>query len=398
MAECEQAIERAAEIAAAPGQSALHLGDRLRTAASRLLDHGDRAGAEALLHRAGSDAATPASRSSDGRGALPRLLRADGSTTARPRPRAPCWEAIEAGVPRGSISAVDHLRGGARRRSRDRPPAACEPARGRLRRVAPSPTATCLTALCCWRSLRRSPATVRRASTAASAARAAAPLSDSDHADDVHRVQRPSGTSAVLELLAEDIEAAVGELRACGRAGRRPRTVVWPRMARVDLAIALHRRGDPGDSEEARAVLAEGERSPSATAMRWVESQAALARAELDGRRSRRFASPPPSARPVRALTARGGRRALAAMVRGQDDEALERRFSDPRRQRALLRAMARGFQPAHCRRLLRRDRLRARALCDRGATRCPLALGDRGGLRRRVTHGCSSPHRSMPR
>jgi tetratricopeptide (TPR) repeat protein len=52
--------------------------------------------------------------------------------------------------------------------------------------------------------------------------------------------------------------------------------------------------------------------------------------------------------RPIRALTARTGRRALAAMVRGQDDETLERRFSEPRRQRALLRASARGFQPAH--------------------------------------------------
>jgi hypothetical protein len=29
------------------------------------------------------------------------------------------------------------------------------------------------------------------------------------------------------------------------------------------------------------------------------------------------------------------------------DDEALERRFAEPRRQRALLRAQARGFQPA---------------------------------------------------
>ena len=35
-------------------------------------------------------------------------------------------------------------------------------------------------------------------------------------------------------------------------------------------------------------------------------------------------------------------------MVRGQDDESLERRFAEPRRQRALLRATARGFQPAH--------------------------------------------------
>jgi hypothetical protein len=82
--------------------------------------------------------------------------------------------------------------------------------------------------------------------------------------------------------------------------------------------------------------------------MRWVHEQVAIARAELEGHPA---PAPTPAgahARPVRALAARTGRRALAAMVRGQSDEALERRFSDPRRQRALLRATARGFQPAH--------------------------------------------------
>jgi hypothetical protein len=34
-------------------------------------------------------------------------------------------------------------------------------------------------------------------------------------------------------------------------------------------------------------------------------------------------------------------------MARGLDDADLERRFAEPRRQRALLKAMARGFQPA---------------------------------------------------
>ena len=34
-------------------------------------------------------------------------------------------------------------------------------------------------------------------------------------------------------------------------------------------------------------------------------------------------------------------------MARGLDDAELERRFAEPRRQRALVRAMARGFQPA---------------------------------------------------
>jgi len=68
-------------------------------------------------------------------------------------------------------------------------------------------------------------------------------------------------------------------------------------------------------------------------------------------------------------------------MVRGQDDDALERCFSEPRRQRALiarggarLSAGARGRVPRH-------DRLRARALGGRAAAWGPLAVGDRGGL-----------------
>jgi hypothetical protein len=50
----------------------------------------------------------------------------------------------------------------------------------------------------------------------------------------------------------------------------------------------------------------------------------------------------------VRALASRTGRRALAAFIGDQDDEALEQRFAQPRRQRALLRGMVRGFQPAY--------------------------------------------------
>jgi hypothetical protein len=34
-------------------------------------------------------------------------------------------------------------------------------------------------------------------------------------------------------------------------------------------------------------------------------------------------------------------------MVRDLDDREIERRYAEPRRQRALIRAMARGFQPA---------------------------------------------------
>jgi hypothetical protein len=151
-----------------------------------------------------------------------------------------------------------------------------------------------------------------------------------------------------LDLLAGRPEAGVGELReAVDRADALD--LVWlTAWARVDLAIALHRRNSPGDREEARAVLAEGETIAERYGMLWVVNQAALARAELDGLKLPALTTTTEHARPIRALTARTGRRALAAMVRGQDDETLERRFSEPRRQRALLRAMARGFQPAH--------------------------------------------------
>ncbi len=151
-----------------------------------------------------------------------------------------------------------------------------------------------------------------------------------------------------LEMLAGSPDTAVGELRAAvARADALGLT--WLRgWARIDLALALHRSHTRGGGDEARAALAEGDQIAADHHMRWIQDQAAVARAELEGR------PPPPRiavqerTRPIRAMTARTGRRALAAMVRGHDDEALERRFADPRRQRALLRATARGFQPAH--------------------------------------------------
>jgi hypothetical protein len=151
-----------------------------------------------------------------------------------------------------------------------------------------------------------------------------------------------------LELLAGALDAAVGELRA---AVARADALDFPWLsgwARVDLALALYRRGEAGDGEEARGILAEGEQIAERYTVGWVQKQAAIARAELEGRPIPTAAAAEAHTRPIRALAARTGRRALAAMVHGQDDEALERRFSEPRRQRALLRAAARGFQPAH--------------------------------------------------
>ena len=150
-----------------------------------------------------------------------------------------------------------------------------------------------------------------------------------------------------LELLAGRPEAAVGELRETVAQADELDLSVWTAWARVDLATALHRRGGRGDPEEALAALGEGESIAERDGIAWVTDRAAVARAELEGRPP---PAPTPSAersRPIRALAARTGRRTLAATVRGLDDEALERRFAEPRRQRALLRAMARGFQPA---------------------------------------------------
>lgn len=147
-----------------------------------------------------------------------------------------------------------------------------------------------------------------------------------------------------LELLADRPAAAVAELRdASVRADSHE--IVWAScMARVDLARALHR---DGDSAQAAVTLAESEELAERYGIGWARRGLAEVQAELEGREPERTALPQVRQRPVRALAARGGRQALAAMAKGLDDEALERRFAEPRRQRALVKALARGFQPA---------------------------------------------------
>lgn len=151
-----------------------------------------------------------------------------------------------------------------------------------------------------------------------------------------------------LELLAGAPAAAVDELQSAVAKADALRSAWLASSARIDLAVALHRRDDPGDPAQAQEALEEGEAIAERHQMRWVTDQAEKARAELDGLESPTFTPAIEYTRPIRALTARTGRRALATMVRGLEDEALERRFAEPRRQRGLLRAMARGFQPAH--------------------------------------------------
>jgi class 3 adenylate cyclase len=156
--------------------------------------------------------------------------------------------------------------------------------------------------------------------------------------------QLPSWHIGRLELLAGRVEEASERLRAAVADADRME-LIWSRASvRVDLASALHRRGEEA---EARGVLAECDELIERYGIGGAAGAAAKARAELDGRPLETVAPPKQPSRPIRALATRGGRRALSTMARGLDDAELERRFAEPRRQRALLQASARGFQPA---------------------------------------------------
>jgi class 3 adenylate cyclase len=344
IAECERAIERMAQIAERLGSPRFTWEVDLNRG-HRLLDHGDREGGEALVRRAG---ATVRRLRPDIHIAvelttllLTALIYDSETSTARD-----VYEAMEAVGPSGFLSAsatsaaaIDGDHDTARRRMAS----LLAGDLAALRRPdIQLPAALCVLALAATLSGDR--AAGERLRPLLEPLRPylvqAAPGIAFGHTAEWH-IGR-------LELLVGRPEVAVGELRtAVARADALD--LAWlTGWTRVDLAIALHRRDGPGDRVQARAVLADGESLAERYGMRWVVDQAAVARAELEGRE---LPSPTPTAehtRPIRALTARTGRRALAAMVRGQDDEALERRFAEPRRQRALLRAMARGFQPAH--------------------------------------------------
>jgi tetratricopeptide (TPR) repeat protein len=344
MTECDRAIERAAEIAERLGSPRFSWEIDVNRG-FRLSGLGDRAGAEALLHRAG---------------ATLRRLRPDlhmivellALTTIRWLYEGDTafargvWDAFEAATPIGvasagitAFAALDGDHETARRRLASTHAHGLE----ELRRVdGHVPWGVCQLALAATLSGDRAAgARLRPLLEPLRPYVVFAPPA-------IFESQIAEWHIGRLETLAGAHEAAVGELRAAvTRADALD--LVWPSAwARVDLAVALHRRGDPGDREQAQTALAEGEEIAERYAMGWVQKQAALARAELEGH-AQPFTVPAGGrVRPVRALAARTGRRALAAMVRGHDDEALERRFAEPRRQRALLRGAARGFQPAH--------------------------------------------------
>jgi len=344
MAECDRAIEHAAEIAERLGSPRFSWEvDTYR--AFRLIDLGDRAGAEALLRVAGATLRRlrPDIHMTVELLTLLRIKWIYDGDVATARAAA---EASEAGVGLGVLSAVitayaaldgDHET--ARRRL------ASEHAGGfeELRRPDTQvPVGLCLLALAATLSGDRAAGERLR------------PLFEPLRgyvmclAPAIYFGYIAEWLVGRLEMLAGSYDAAVDELRAAVARADALRLTWLRAWARVDLALALHRRGGDGDGEEARAALAESDEISERHAMRWVHSQATVARAELEGRLAPRTTLANERTRPIRALTARTGRRALAAMVRGHDDEVLERRFSDPRRQRALLRAAARSFQPAY--------------------------------------------------
>jgi class 3 adenylate cyclase/tetratricopeptide (TPR) repeat protein len=156
--------------------------------------------------------------------------------------------------------------------------------------------------------------------------------------------QLPEWHIGRLELLADRPGVAVPELRTAVERADAYEIVGAAGLARADLAVALHRHGH---ANEAAEVLAEAESLAERYGVDWALRAAAEARAEIEGREPMAKTPAAKRSRPIRALASRGGRHALAAMVGGLDDMDLENRFADPRRQRRLLKALARGFQPS---------------------------------------------------
>ncbi len=150
-----------------------------------------------------------------------------------------------------------------------------------------------------------------------------------------------------IELLAGRYDAAVEELRPSVTRADELGMAWATAWTRVDLARALHRRGDPGDLAEAESSLAEAIALAERYGLRWASRCAAEARAEMEGRALPAVGRDGARTRPIRALATRGGQRALAALVGSLDDAELERRYAQPRRQRTLLKGTTRLFQPA---------------------------------------------------
>jgi class 3 adenylate cyclase/tetratricopeptide (TPR) repeat protein len=338
--ECEQSIERAGEIAMRLGSPRFSWEVDLARG-MRLIDRGDRAGADMLIRRAGS---------------VLRRLRPDIHVVAELLLRTLAeWiyddetatgratiEAMEAVMPRGLNSALASFSAAV--------DGDLETARDRMRALLGDD----------FERLRRPDGHVPM--TLSVLAFTATLVGDREAGERLRPLLEPlrsyliSGPPLIafgqltewhigrLELLAGRPEAAVEELRSALARSEGMAVVPSSVGVRMDLVVALHRCGDRDGAETA---LAEGEAIIERYGLRGTARFAVEARAELEGRKEPAAKPATQRTRPIRALASRSGRRALSALVRGLGDAELERRFAEPGRQRALLKAMARGFQPA---------------------------------------------------
>lgn len=338
--ECDQAIERAAEIAARLG-SPRFVWEVAFNRSMRLFDRGERNEAEAQLRRAGAGVrrlrpdlhvfaeltlATVASWIYGGETAMSRLV----------------FEAIEPEFPGGAMSLglmsmaapdgnVEGTRG-ALRTELDRD------LEGLRRPDLHRPVGLCWLAHAAIQAQDRESGERLRPLLEPLRSRLGAAIPA------IGFGQLPEWCIGGLELLAGHLEAAVTELRGAVARADELELVWMSAWSRADLAKALHRSGE---TEQALGVLGEAEAIAVRHGIGWAAKLAEGVRAEIEGREAPPSQRSAERKRSVRALASRGGRRALATMARGLDDEDLERRFAEPRRQRALMRAMARSFQPA---------------------------------------------------
>jgi len=340
--ECEAAIERAGEIAERLGSPRFSW-ELDVSRGSRLMDRGDRAGGEALVRRAGE---------------ILRRLRPDIQVSveltflsvnglmfdAEAKLGRALWEVMDAVVAQGSLTtlvAFGAALGGEVEIAGERLERALSADLAPIRRPdGHVPAGLCYLALTA--TLIGDQAAGERLRTLLEPLRPyliQAPPS-------LFFGNLPEWLIGRLELLAGRPETAVEELREAVEQADELNLVLTRAWARVDLASALHRCGA---TEEAQAALVEGEEMVARYGLGLVARCAAEVRAELEGREPPRPARVAEQrSRPIRAIRTRGTRRALAAMAAGLDDAELERRFAEPRRQRAVMKSVARGFQPAH--------------------------------------------------
>ncbi|HEY7953084.1 MAG TPA: AAA family ATPase, partial [Solirubrobacteraceae bacterium] len=280
IADCERAVARGGEIAARLGSPRFSWEVDVARG-QRLLDRGDRAGGEALVRRGG---ATLRRLRPDIQvaievvGLLQNAWLFDGDTMLE---RAG-YEAMEVVAPYGLMYAITTCAAamdGDREYTHRRLAELLQGDFERLRRPdMHMPTTVCILALAATLAGDRAagerlrPLLERQRSHVLQAA----PAICSGHLPEWHFGR--------LDLLVGRPEAAVAELEgAVARADALG--LVWlAALARVDLAIALHRSGDAGDGERARELLAAGRAIAERHGMRWTLDMADLAEAELEGR------------------------------------------------------------------------------------------------------------------